>query len=119
MSESFTPVKVEVSNSDQELLIEWADGHRSVYPLFGLRKNCPCVECRGGHAKMGSFDKSLFRVEPTLKYRIEDIKQVGNHAIRIFWDDGHSTGMYQWETLRKLCPCEECYDPDQEKIHEG
>ncbi len=107
------PKTIEAENSKKQLAIEWADGHHSVYPLFGLRKNCPCVTCRGGHAKMGRFDRSLFFVEPTRLYEIEDIEQIGNHAIKIIWDDGHNTGMYQWETLRELCPCEECY-PEQE-----
>lgn len=62
---------------------------------------------------MDNFDRSLFFEEPTRHYKIEQIKQVGNHAVRIFWNDGHSDGMYQWETLRSLCPCKECY-PEQE-----
>ena len=103
-----TPAEVEIRNSEGELFIRWQDGHESVYPLFGLRKNCPCVECRGGHGQMGSFDKSLFSVEPTQNFSVEDIDKVGNHAIRIYWSDGHSNGMYQWETLRKLCPCSVC-----------
>lgn len=106
------PKEVEVRKSDNELFIRWQDGHESLYPLFGLRKNCPCVECRGGHGQMGSFDKSLFRVEGTQQFYIEDLKQIGNHAIRLYWSDGHNSGMYQWETLRKLCPCEECYEKE-------
>lgn len=104
---------MDVSNSKQKLEIKWSDGHRSIYTLFGLRKNCPCVECRGGHHNMNSFNRSLFFVDPRQYFEIEDIKQVGNHAVRLHWSDGHSNGMYQWETLRELCPCEECY-PEQE-----
>ncbi len=113
MNSKIKPVSVEAENSKKQLCVEWTDGHESVYPLFGLRKNCPCITCRGGHAKMGRFDRSLFFVEPTRRFEVEDIEQVGNHAIKIIWDDGHNTGMYQWETLRELCPCEECY-PEQE-----
>lgn len=109
------PAGLEVRQSDRELYIKWGDGHESVYPFFGLRKNCPCVECRGGHGSMGRYDKSLFKVEGTRKFDIEDIRQVGNHAIRIFWSDGHSNGMYQWETLRKLCPCDACYEAEAEE----
>lgn len=58
---------------------------------------------------MDSFDRSLFFVEPNRHFEIENVNQIGNHAIQITWDDGHNTGMYQWETLRELCPCEECY----------
>ncbi len=110
MTQSHVPDQVEVSNTGQQMTIVWSDGHKSEYTLFGLRKNCPCVECRGGHGQMGSFDKSLFRVEPTREVEVEQIRQVGNHAIRIYWSDGHNSGMYQWETLRRLCPCDECYE---------
>lgn len=109
MSIKYKPENIEISNSDQEMVVEWADGHTSVYPLFGLRKNCPCVECRGGHGQMDSFDRELFFVEGSRTYKVENVQQVGNHALKIFWDDGHSSGMYQWETLRNLCPCEECF----------
>ncbi len=106
------PKSIEVNNSKQELYIEWSDDHQSTYSLFGLRKNCPCVTCRGGHAEMGKYNRSLFFVEPTERYEVEEIEQIGNHAIKIIWSDGHDTGMYQWETLRELCPCKECY-PEQ------
>jgi DUF971 family protein len=109
MNTRYQPTEIEVRNSEQELFIRWADGHESVYPLFGLRKNCPCVTCRGGHAHMSTFDRSLFFVEPTHNYIIEEVKQIGNHAIRITWNDTHNSGMYQWERLRLLCPCEECF----------
>lgn len=112
MQQTLQPQKVEVSNSEQELVIEWSDDHRSVYPLFGLRKNCPCVTCRGGHSRMNSFDKSLFFMKPNQYFEVKSINQIGNHAIQITWNDGHNTGMYQWETLRELCPCEECF-PEQ------
>lgn len=112
MQQTLQPQQVEVRNSDQELVIEWADGHQSIYPLFGLRKNCPCVTCRGGHGRMNSFDRSLFFVQPNQYFEVESIHQIGNHAIQITWNDGHNTGMYQWETLRELCPCEECF-PEQ------
>lgn len=109
----YIPEDIEISNSEQEMTIRWADGHTSAYPLFGLRKNCPCVECRGGHGQMGSFDRELFFVDGNRTYTVKTVRQVGNHAIKIFWSDGHSNGMYQWETLRDLCPCEECYSRQQ------
>jgi DUF971 family protein len=62
---------------------------------------------------MNTFDRGLFFVDPPQEFKIEDIRQIGNHAIKIFWNDGHSNGMYQWRTLRDMCPCSECY-PEQE-----
>lgn len=109
MSYDIRPTSIDVTNSEGILKINWNDGHYSEYSLFGLRKNCPCVLCRGGHGSMNTYDRSLFFVDPPRHVEIEDIRQIGNHAIKIFWNDGHNNGMYQWETLRKLCPCEQCY----------
>jgi ATP-binding protein involved in chromosome partitioning len=36
------------------------------------------------------------------------IALVGAYAVRIDWSDGHSTGIYTYEYLRSLCPCERC-----------
>lgn len=102
MNKEHKPVSVDIANSDQKLTIEWADGHVSEFPLFGLRKNCPCVECRGGHSQMGQFEPQLFLVEPTRTFKIVSAEQVGNHALKITWDDGHNSGMYRWELLRQM-----------------
>lgn len=102
MDKQFKPVSVDVTNSDQTLTIGWADGHISEFPLFGLRKNCPCVECRGGHTQMGRFEPQLFLVEPTRIYKILSAEQIGNHALKINWNDGHNTGMYRWDLLRHM-----------------
>lgn len=102
MEKSVQPKSIDVSNSDQELSITWADGHVSQFSLFGLRKNCPCVECRGGHELMGRFEPELFRVEPTRTYSVTGAETVGNHALKISWDDGHNSGMYRWKLLRQM-----------------
>ena len=102
MQNKFKPVSLDVGNSEQLLTIEWADGHKSRFPLFGLRKNCPCVTCRGGHELMGQFEPELFLVEPTRTYKIISAEPIGNHALKINWDDGHNAGMYRWELLRHM-----------------
>jgi DUF971 family protein len=38
--------------------------------------------------------------KPALK--MLSVEPVGNYAIRIHWSDGHSTGIYTWEYLRRL-----------------
>ena len=44
--------------------------------------------------------------KPTLK--MLSVEPVGSYAIRIHWSDGHNTGIYSYEHLRKICPCAEC-----------
>ena len=102
MEKRYKPISVDIANTDQTLTIEWADGHKSEFSLFGLRKNCPCVECRGGHSQMGQFEPQLFLVEPTRMYKIVSAEQIGNHALKIVWNDGHSSGMYRWDLLRHM-----------------
>lgn len=83
--------------------IVWSDGHRSVYVNRYLRDNCPCAGSREGQPK---------RLLPVLGnpgelYPVQ-IGIVGRYAISIQWSDRHDTGIYSYETLRALCPCEQC-----------
>jgi len=42
------------------------------------------------------------------KARAQAATQVGNYAIQINFNDGHSTGIFSYDYLRTLCPCDEC-----------
>jgi DUF971 family protein len=42
------------------------------------------------------------------KLKMESIEPAGSYAIRIAWNDGHNTGIYSWDHLRSICPCELC-----------
>lgn len=98
--EEILPTGIEVSNKEQVLEITWNDLGKISFPLFGLRKNCPCVICRGGHGNMDDFEPEAFKLKNPPFIEITDIKAIGNHAIQIFWGDQHNSGMYRWETLR-------------------
>ena len=39
---------------------------------------------------------------------VEAIKPVGNYAISLAFSDGHATGIYRYDFLREICPCERC-----------
>jgi len=87
----------------QAVRIAWADGHQSEYRNDYLRDHCPCAECR-------SVPK---RALPVLNARRDDlypvqIGLVGRYAMSVQWSDGHDTGIYSYETLRALCPCDAC-----------
>lgn len=104
MDESTTAVGIDVFNEEQYLEIIWEDGVVSKYPLYGLRKNCPCVMCRGGHDQMQNFEPNAFFLDNPPRMSINTLKPVGNHALQITWIDGHNSGMYRWDTLRWLDP---------------
>ena len=33
---------------------------------------------------------------------------VGKYAIKFHWNDAHELGIYSWQWLRDICPCELC-----------
>lgn len=103
-----TPTGITVDKTQGILVINWSDGATCQYPLPQLREACPCVECRGGHSRMGrEFDPDdILRLVPKRSYAIQGMELVGNYALQPIWDDGHSTGLYTWEYLRRLCPAE-------------
>ncbi len=101
------PANIAVSRSKGQLTIDWDDGRRCEYPLAGLRSACPCAECRGGHAAMGvpgSPDMLLVPLAPGRSAELANVEIVGNYALQLVWQDGHSYGIYSWEYLRQLCP---------------
>jgi DUF971 family protein len=84
--------------------ITWSDGHESVYPVKRLRENCPCAHC----IDEWSGER---RIKPgDIADTIQPVKlhSVGLYAIQISWNDGHDTGLYSHELLRRLCACEAC-----------
>jgi DUF971 family protein len=100
------PTNITLDKKAGLLIINWPDGVMCHYPLSHLREACPCVECRGGHANMGrqSDPDHILALTPTRSYAVENVTLVGNYALQFFWDDGHHTGIYTWEFLRRLCP---------------
>jgi len=81
--------------------VVWNDGHRSVYPNHHLRQHCPCASCRRQPPR--SLPVFGAEISPI------DISVVGRYAVSIEWSDRHDSGIYSYETLRQLCPCDFCH----------
>jgi DUF971 family protein len=108
MTVSTDPEHIAISKS-KGIQIDWKDRHASQYGLEYLRDKCPCAACTGAHgtpARRPEADNPLQLYKPKLK--MLNVEPVGSYAIRIHWSDGHSTGIYSYEHLRKICPCAEC-----------
>jgi DUF971 family protein len=105
------PISITAVREKMELSVSWEDGHASVYSFALLRAGCPCAECRGGHDKMGDLpDPLVFETElrDSPGTRLRNVLPVGSYAITPVWEDGHDAGIYRWDYLRALCPCQEC-----------
>lgn len=99
------PKRIAIDTEAQTLTVDWADGLRSVFPLDGLRRACPCAQCRGGHENMGGQpDPSVFDEPPRRRWTDVTAEPVGGYGLRLTWDDGHNDGIYTWHRLRTLRP---------------
>jgi DUF971 family protein len=105
------PVGISADRQASTMTIRWSDGHVSEYSFTLIRMACPCAQCQGGHEQMRSEpDPLVFSLpeEDTPATRIRNIESVGTYALTIEWEDGHHYGIYNWNFLRKLCPCPAC-----------
>lgn len=105
-------VRVNISTGTG-LEVDWADGHPSHYKFQYLRDVCPCATCDDEREKSGSApDEAPKAANPLHMYkepaRATEAARVGNYAISFVFNDGHRTGIYSWDFLRTMCPCEEC-----------
>lgn len=87
-----------------ELGIVWSDGHQSYYGGHMLRCACACASCidEMTGAKVLVDDRVPSDVRPL------ELHPVGRYGVAIRWSDGHDTGIYDFERLRRICPCASC-----------
>ena len=98
-----TPVEIGRAN-ESDLKVTWQDGHVSVYPARWLRLRCPCAGC------IDEVTGELVIMASEIPQDVKPlaVQLVGRYAITIQWSDGHRTGIYPFDLLRKVCPCPRC-----------
>jgi len=107
-------VKIHVS-SGKGVDIVWSDGHGSHYDFAYLREACPCAMCnderqKKEQAKFSAPSPASSAVLPMYKPKLaaKAAHAVGNYALQIDFNDGHTAGIYSFDLLRTICPCEDC-----------
>ncbi len=84
-----------------EVAIRWEDGAESYFTAEKLRAASPSAETQGerdifGQKYGGNGPKSFEGVT------VVSWAKIGNYAIQFRFSDGHSTGLYSYDYLRKL-----------------
>ena len=85
-----------------ELALRWPGGEESYLSLETVRRHCPCAACCGEPG----LTRPIPGVEMKLSqesFRLKGMQRVGGYAIQPTWEDGHGTGIYSREYLRKIC----------------
>jgi len=115
MAASADPKSVKVNlTTGAGVDIDWKDGHHSHYSFPFLRDACPCALCNEEREKAGrepgDSPAAAPGALPMFKPAVKPLSAegVGKYAIKFHWNDNHDLGIYSWEFLRKVCPCEEC-----------
>lgn len=78
--------------------MEWNDGQKNSYSPRELRLACPCAAC----VNELTGERMLKPQSVPASILASAIYPVGRYAIQIVWTDGHSTGLYGYEYLRKI-----------------
>jgi DUF971 family protein len=90
------PVEIRLPKDRRTLRVAFDDGRTFDLPAELLRVTSPSAEVQG-HSEAerktvgGKRNVTILSVDP-----------VGNYAVRIGFDDMHSTGIYSWAFLRDL-----------------
>ncbi len=92
----FWPKEIRIGADRRRLTVAWDDGRSDELAAHYLRVESPSAEVQGhgpGERKVvtGRENVAISAVDP-----------VGSYAIRITFDDGHSTGIFSWPYLRML-----------------
>ena len=89
--------------TENHLALKLPDSSELLIDLKKIRLACPCAHCNGEKDVFGNIYK-IARERPLLKksFKIRLIKLVGNYAIKIFWEDSHSNGIYTFDLLKRL-----------------
>jgi DUF971 family protein len=87
-----------------ELAIQWNDNTESYLNLEVLRRACPCAACGGEPDVLGNIHDSRGRgiAYTAESFHLARFDVVGGYALQFTWADGHSTGIYSFDYLRKL-----------------
>lgn len=101
------PAGAEVDREHGVTLV-WPDGHTSRFTLPELRSNCPCALCRSSREAGGPAWPTP--PDAAERLRVEGAELGGNWGLQLRWNDGHETGIYSWELLRRCCRCPQCSD---------
>jgi len=98
-----TPTSIR-KQGGKALTITWEDGHVSRYSARYLRQRCSCAAC-----VQEWTGASLLDIDSVpLDLQCFKVEATGNYALSFSFSDYHNTGIYHFEHLRAICPCESC-----------
>ncbi len=93
---------LDIQQIGNELAIKWSDCGESFIPLETLRRACPCAGCKGEVDILGNLYKNPEKPFAPNSFELVKISSVGGYAIQPVWADGHNSGIFSFDYLRRL-----------------
>lgn len=87
-----------IEESDASFSIKWSDDAETSYNAAVLRRNCPCATC----VNEWTGEKILKPDTVPDDLRFDSTSIVGRYALSFRFSDGHDTGIYTFQFLRRL-----------------
>ncbi len=90
------PTEIKLRKVSRALVVTFSDGEAYDLSAEYLRVHSPSAEVQGH-----SPDQAVL-VTGKQQVNITAVEPVGRYAVRLIFDDGHSTGLYTWPILYRL-----------------
>ena len=93
---------LDIQSIGNELAVKWDDGMEQFILLENLRRACPCAGCKGEMDILGNLYKNPQKPYASNAFQLVKISSVGGYAIQPTWADGHNSGIFSFEYLRRM-----------------
>jgi DUF971 family protein len=108
------PTDIVLHQQSHELEVRFDDGQTYHYPAEFLRVYSPSAEVRGHWGQRAKLEVDKQDVN------ITELIPVGQYGVKIVFDDGHDSGIYDWDYLYDLGRKQALYWTEYlEKLHEA
>lgn len=102
------PTSIDVDR-EVAVTVEFADGASARFELVELRRACPCATCRALRDRGEAVWPRPASPEPL---SIRDAGLHGGWGLALTWNDGHRTGIYPFDSLRRWHDGGRAFPPD-------
>jgi DUF971 family protein len=93
---------LDIQHIGTELAVRWDDGSESFIALERLRRACPCAGCKGETDILGNVYKNPDQTLTAKAFELVKLGSVGGYAIQPVWADGHGSGIFSFDYLRRV-----------------
>lgn len=90
--------KPQIEFDGQEISLAWPDGSTITVNNFALRASCQCAMC----IQEMTGEQLLKSEEIRPDIMPKEAHTIGNYAIQVTWNDGHSSGLFSYTHVRKV-----------------